>query len=75
MKRIRLLIPAFALVAALLATTGVSFATADMGKKVKKPCATCHTTPGKKDLNEVGKYYKEKQTLEGAPIPPKKKKS
>lgn len=71
MKKFRLLIPAFTLLAALLATSGISFATKEIGKKEGKPCTTCHVKAGKKDLNDVGNYYKEKKTLEGAPAPKK----
>jgi cytochrome c551/c552 len=55
------------LVGALLATSGLSFATKELAAKEKKGCPTCHVKAGQKDLNDVGKYYKEKKTLEGAP--------
>ncbi len=71
MKALRLIVPAITLLAAFLATTAVSFATKEFGKKEGKPCTTCHVTAGKKDLNDTGKYYKEKKTLEGAPAPKK----
>lgn len=67
MKAFRLLIPVLTLAAAFLATSGVSFATKEMSKKEKKPCTTCHPKGNLKELNDVGKYYKEKGTLEGAP--------
>jgi hypothetical protein len=51
--------------------TSVSYATPEITKKEKKPCTTCHVSAKEKDLNEVGKYYKEKKTLEGAPAPKK----
>jgi len=48
-----------------------AFATMEMSKKEKKPCTTCHEKgkPTKENplLNAIGKYYKEKGTLEGAP--------
>jgi hypothetical protein len=71
MKLVKL-IPALSVVAlgAFLATN-VSYATPEMTKKEKKPCTTCHVTAKSKELNEVGKYYKEKNTLEGAPAPKK----
>ena len=76
MKSFRLLIPAATLIAAMLGTGGMLFATKEMGKKEGKPCTTCHEkgkAPTKENpiLNEVGKYYKEKKTLEGAPAPKK----
>jgi hypothetical protein len=64
----RLLLPAAAALFGLLATSGISMATMAISKKEgSKPCLTCHEKAGKKDLNEVGKYYKEKKTLVGAP--------
>lgn len=72
MKALRLILPAATLVAAIFATMGVSSATPAYQKKEKKPCATCHEKGAKptKDapaLTDVGKYYHEKKTLEGAP--------
>jgi len=65
MRALRLLLPVATMLAAFLATSGVSFATKEMSKKEKKPCTTCHTKG--KELNDVGKHYKEKKTLDGAP--------
>jgi hypothetical protein len=64
MRAIRLLVPALAL---LVAFATASFATPEIQKQVKKPCATCHSKG--KELNATGKYYKEKKTLDGAPAP------
>jgi hypothetical protein len=52
----------------------VAGATPAIGKKESKPCTTCHVKQGAKDLNNVGKFYKEKKTLEGAPAPEAPKK-
>jgi hypothetical protein len=71
MRVLRLLLPVGAIICGLLFTSGVTFATKEMGKKEKKPCNTCHVKAGKKDLNNVGQYYKEKKTLDGAPAPAK----
>jgi cytochrome c551/c552 len=74
MKRaIRLVLPAATLLVAFLATNGLVFATKEMAKKEKKACTTCHEkgTPNKDNLNDVGKYYKAKKTLDGAPVPAK----
>ncbi|GIU76138.1 MAG: hypothetical protein KatS3mg004_3225 [Bryobacteraceae bacterium] len=69
MKRLRLLLPACA--AALTFLAAHALATPEMSKKEKKPCTTCHEKgkPTKENplLNEIGKYYKQKGTLEGAP--------
>ncbi len=68
-KTIRLVLPVATLLAAFLATNGIGFATKDMAKTEKKPCITCHEkgAPSKTNLNDVGKYYKAKKTLVGAP--------
>jgi hypothetical protein len=39
--------------------------TPEMAKKESKQCVYCHTAIGKPDLNDAGKYYKERGTLEG----------
>lgn len=69
MKVFRLILPVATLLAAFVATSGLSFATKEMGVKEKKPCTTCHEKgkATKDNLNAVGKHYKDKKTLEGAP--------
>ncbi|HNY42411.1 MAG TPA: hypothetical protein PKJ41_18565 [Bryobacteraceae bacterium] len=68
MKKVfRLVFPAAAFAAVLMMAGGAAYATKEIQKKEKKPCTACHVKTGAKDLNEVGKYYKEKKTLEGAP--------
>ena len=74
MKSLRLIAGIGLMTAAFIASSTVSFATPDLSKKEKKPCATCHESkmPKKDDptthkLNATGKFYKEKKTLEGAP--------
>jgi hypothetical protein len=71
MKAARLLIAGGALLAAFYGATGVAFADKNIAKKEKKGCVTCHVKMNEKELNDVGKYYKEKKTLEGAPAPKK----
>lgn len=68
-RKLRLVLPVATLLVAFLATNGIGFATKDMAKTEKKPCVTCHEkgAPTKANLNEVGKYYKAKKTLAGAP--------
>ena len=41
-------------------------ATPEFSKKEKKACTVCHVKTGSKELNDVGKYYQEKKTLEGS---------
>lgn len=69
MKLSRLLLAVGAMSTAFLLTSGLSFAKQEYTKKEKKPCTTCHVTAKSKELNEVGKYYEKKKTLEGAPAP------
>ena len=69
MKFLRLLLPAAALLGLMFVTGSPSFANKEMGKKEKKPCTTCHVKGDMKKLNDVGQYYKEKKTLDGAPVP------
>lgn len=53
----------FGAVALLFAPFAVG--TVEFSKKENKQCVYCHTAMGKPDLNDAGKYYKEKKTLEG----------
>ena len=69
MRTLRLILPVATLVAAFLATSGISSAKPEYSKTEKKPCLTCHVKTGSKDLNDVGKYYKEHKKLDGAPKP------
>ncbi|MCC7156337.1 MAG: hypothetical protein IT161_17295 [Bryobacterales bacterium] len=72
MKVFRVLFAVGAMATAfLLTSTGVVFGKPEYSKKEKKPCVTCHVTAKSKELNDVGKYYHEKKTLEGAPAPKK----
>jgi len=41
-------------------------------KKEKTPCLTCHVKNGSKELNEVGKCYEKKKSLEGCKAPDQK---
>jgi hypothetical protein len=71
MKSFRLILGAVLTAAAFLVSSSLMFAMPEMTKKEKKPCTTCHITAKSKELNDVGKHYKEKKTLEGAPTPKK----
>ena len=39
--------------------------TPEFTKKENKACVYCHTSVGKPDLNDAGKYYKMHRTLQG----------
>ena len=75
MKIFRIVFAVVAAVAVFLTAAGTSLATPEITKKEKKPCGTCHVKPlpkkGDSALNNVGNYYKEKKSLEGAPAPKK----
>jgi len=58
MKAFRLILPVATLLAAFLATSGLSFANKEIAKKEGKPCGTCHVKAGQKELNDFGKAYK-----------------
>ena len=40
-------------------------ATVTIAKDTQKACTVCHIKTGGKELNEAGKYFLEKKTLEG----------
>lgn len=42
-----------------------AFSTVAYSKEVGKPCAHCHVKAGSKDLNDMGKCFQTKKTLEG----------
>ena len=65
MKTLRFAIPALVLTAGLLLNSSAALAKKEYTVKEKKPCAFCHVTATSKELNEAGKYYQEKKTLEG----------
>lgn len=48
-----------------LLVSPLAIATPEYAKKEEKQCVYCHTAVGKPDLNEAGKYYRERKTLEG----------
>ncbi len=63
MKLIRMGVPAMIVGAGLMLLMTPSFGKPEFSKKEKTGCATCHSKAGKKDLNDVGKCYKESKDL------------
>ena len=59
--------------AALAALSPGAYSTPEIAQKEERSCVTCHTAVGRAELNDAGRYYKEKQTLEGFPgrLPPR----
>jgi hypothetical protein len=65
MKTLKYLVPAGVLFAGMVMMTATSQATPVIAKKEGVKCTVCHVKMGKKDLNDVGKCYKEKKSLTG----------
>lgn len=67
MSKLKYAVPLFIFVGGLISTTALSYGKAEYTKKEKKACVFCHVSTSSKEapLNEAGKYYKEKKTLEG----------
>ena len=68
MKLTRLILPVFLTAAGLMLIVTPSAAKPEFSKKEKKGCATCHVTMKSKDLNDTGKCYKDKKTLDGCEV-------
>lgn len=62
MKSVRILL---ALLLLALWAGALLYAKPEFAKKEKKTCTFCHVRAGSKELNDAGKYYKSKGTLEG----------
>jgi hypothetical protein len=56
MRYVKLL---FVFVFTLIVVASFSLAKPEYSKKESKPCGYCHVKVGSKDLNDVGKCYKE----------------
>ncbi len=66
------LVKLFGLVLALgLMASTMMVAKPEFAKKEGKACTFCHVKAGSTDLNDAGKYYKEKGTLKGYEAPKK----
>ena len=66
MKTLKLMIAVTGLMVCLAVSALVLFGKAEYTKKEKKPCMTCHAKANSKELNEVGKCYKDNNhSLEG----------
>jgi len=65
MRKLKFAVPLFVFAGGLVLTTTLSFGKIEYTKKEKKPCAHCHVTATSKELNDAGKFYKEKKTLDG----------
>jgi hypothetical protein len=65
MRTMKFLVPAGVLFVGMMLTTSLSTATPTIAKKEAVKCVVCHVKMGSKDLNDVGKCYKEKKALTG----------
>ena len=72
MSKLKYAVPVFIFVGGLTSTTTMSFGKAEYTKKEKKACVFCHVKATSKELNDAGKHYKEKKTLDGYQAPAKK---
>ncbi|HEX3743496.1 MAG TPA: hypothetical protein VHW09_06190 [Bryobacteraceae bacterium] len=69
--KLKTVLPAAILAGGFLFCTTASYGTAEYAKNTKKSCTFCHekVTSDKEamkaNLNDAGKYYKEKKTLDG----------
>ena len=63
MKFVRMILPAAIVAAGFFATTQDVSATVELAKKEKAGCTSCHVKPKEKELNDVGKCYKESKNL------------
>lgn len=61
----KLLVPLGILFAGLVISSSITVAKPAYAKKENKKCIDCHVKAGSKELNDMGKYYHEKKTLEG----------
>ena len=50
---------------AMVLTPRPAPATVAIAKETQKACTVCHIKTGAKELNEAGKYFLEKKTLDG----------
>lgn len=64
MRTIKTLFPISLLLVGLGLNASLLFGKPEYTKKEKKGCVTCHTKANQKDLNDVGKCYGEKKSLE-----------
>ena len=65
MKTLKLALPALIALSGLVVLSSSSYAKPEYSKKEKKACTFCHVKQGSKELNDAGKYYHEKKTLDG----------
>jgi len=70
MRLLKLMIPASVVLGGVLVCSSLSYGKPEYTKKEKKGCAVCHVTAKSKELNDAGKCYEKKKTLEGCEIKP-----
>ncbi len=65
MTLLRRVLPVAILAAGLLVSLRPGYGNVKYNKLEKRPCVTCHTSIKGRELNTVGKCYKDKLTLNG----------
>lgn len=63
MRKFKLVVPAFVLMAGMMVPATLSFAKKEYTTKEKTGCVTCHVKAGAKELNKVGDCYKDSKDL------------
>jgi hypothetical protein len=65
MSRLKYAIPLIVFIGGVFTTATLSFGKAEYTKKEKKACVYCHVKATSKELNDVGKCYEKKKSLDG----------
>ncbi|MBI4877298.1 MAG: hypothetical protein HY822_21945 [Acidobacteria bacterium] len=65
MRKLKYALPLVIFAGALVSSSTLSFGKAEYTKKEKKGCVFCHVKANSKELNDAGKYYEKKKTLDG----------
>lgn len=65
MSRFKLVLPAVIALGGFLICTTSTYGKQEYTKKEKKSCVFCHTKANSKELNDVGKCYGQKKSLDG----------
>ena len=68
---LRILRAALASLVLVAFTASVMHSKPEYSKKEKASCTTCHVKPGSKELNDVGKCYEKKKSLDRCKAPEK----
>jgi hypothetical protein len=65
MSKLKYIVPAVVAFGGVLFSSAVTYGKPEYTKKEKKACVYCHTKANSKELNDVGKCYSQKKSLDG----------